>query len=100
MKLSGQSIIGFTDGAGTGAAFRARNPTTGEAISLDFFSASPQEVNRVAQLAGDAFAIYVRVSGHKKAKFFRQIAVKFESIAAEIIERAEIETALPEARLQ
>src|SRR5204862_7145397 len=53
MKLSGQSIIGFTDGAGTGVAFRARNPRTGEAISPDFFSASLHEVNRAAQLAGD-----------------------------------------------
>jgi len=100
MKLSGQSMIGFTDGAGTGAAFRARNPTTGETISPDFFSASVNDVNRAAQLAGDAFAIYGRCSGHKKAKFLRQIATNIEAIAAEIIERAGVETALPQARLQ
>jgi len=93
-------MIGFTDGAGTGAAFRARNPTTGETISPDFFSASVNDVNRAAQLAGDAFAIYGRCSGHKKAKFLRQIATNIEAIAAEIIERAGVETALPQARLQ
>src|SRR5436309_14107505 len=100
MKLSGQSIVGFTDGAGTGLAFRARNPRTGEAISPDLLSAPLHEVDRAAQLAGHAFAIYGRLSGHKKAKFLRQIAANIEAIAAEIIERAGVETALPQARLQ
>lgn len=99
-SFSGRSMIGFTDAADAGAAFRAHNPVTGETIPPDFVSASLNEVNRAAQFAGDAFTIYGRLLGREKAKFLRQIAANIEAIAPEITERAGLETALPQARLQ
>ena len=100
MNLSGRSLIGFSEGQAASATCRAHNPVTGEAIAPDFFSASLEDVNRAATLAHDAFAIYGRLPGYEKAKFLRQIAANIEAIAEEIIERAELETALPKTRLQ
>ena len=100
MKLLGQSIIGFHAGAATKEVFGATNPRTGEHLEPDFFSATPEEVNAAALLAHQAFAIYGQASGHEKARFLRSIAANIESISAELIERAEEETALPKARLQ
>jgi len=100
VKLSGRSIIGSHEGLRAGATFRAHNPTTGAQLDPDFFAATPDEVNKAARLAHEAFAAYSRTSGHEKGRFLRQIATNIEAIAEEIIERASLETALPKARLQ
>ena len=100
MKLSGCSIIGFRQGTDTGATFRAHNPTTGQPLDPDFFSATPDEVNEAVQLAHEAFAAYSRTTGREKAAFLRRIAANIESVADELIERCGQETALPKARLQ
>jgi 2,5-dioxopentanoate dehydrogenase len=100
VRLSGRSIIGFTDGVTSGATFRAQNPVTGEALAPDFYSASVEEVERAARLAHEAFSIYGRLSGREKGKFLRKIAGNIEGISAEVIERCGLETALPEARLR
>jgi NADP-dependent aldehyde dehydrogenase len=100
MKLSGQSIIGFHAGATTKEVFQATNPRTGERLEPGFFSATAEEVNQAALLAHQAFATYSRATGREKATFLRAIAANIESVSAELIERAEQETALPKARLQ
>ena len=100
MKLTGRSIIGFSDGVTSGATFRAHNPVTGEALRPEFFCASAEEVERVAQLAQEAFAVYRRTSGREKGQFLRKVAANIEAIAVEVIERCGLETALPEARLR
>ena len=100
MKLSGRSIIGFQAGTATGEAFHGVNPTSGEPLAPDFFPATAEEVDKAARLAHDAFAIYGRTSGREKAAFLRKIAANIEAISGEIVERCELETALPKARLQ
>ena len=100
MKLSGKSIIGFREGVAGGSCFSATNPKTGERLAPEFSSATPEEVDAAARLAEQAFATYGRTSGQEKAGFLRTIAANMENIAAEIVERAGQETALPTARLQ
>ena len=100
MKLSGRSIIGFQPGAVTNQLFQAANPRSGESLEPGFFAAAPDEVDKAASLAHQAFANYSKASGRDKGAFLRQIASNIESLAEEIIERAELETALPKARLQ
>jgi 2,5-dioxopentanoate dehydrogenase len=100
MELSGRSIIGFQAGAITEEVSYATNPRTGERLEPRFFSATAEEVNAAALLAQQAFAVYGRATGREKATFLRAIAANIESIAGELIERAEQETALPKARLQ
>ncbi len=100
MNLSGRSIVGFSTGATTGTPFRAQNPTSGESLEPQFFSAPPQEVERTANLAHEAGAAYSRKSGREKAAFLRKIAASIEAITEELVDRAGQETALPKARLQ
>jgi 2,5-dioxopentanoate dehydrogenase len=101
-KLSGRSLVGFRQGAGSnsGAEMFATNPTTGERLQPPFIPASAEEVDLAAHLAADAFEIYQRISGRERGAFLRTIAAKIESIAPDVIERAAQETALPQGRLQ
>src|SRR5215467_1121402 len=99
-KLSGHSLIGFQEGRGTGVPLYARDPTTGQQLQPGFIPATAEEVDRAVQLAADAFKIYSRTSGRERGAFLRKIAASIEAIAADIIERAAQETALPVARLQ
>jgi len=100
MTLSGTSIIGSRRGASGGSSFHAFEPRTGQALSPEFSYASAAEIEAAVQLAHEAFATYGHTSGRAKAAFLRAIASRIESVAEELVERAERETALPKARLQ
>src|SRR6202043_997283 len=99
-KLSGRSLIGFREGTGVGPAMYASNPITGERMQPGFIPATAEEVELAVRLAAEAFEAYRRVSGRERGAFLRKIAEKIEAIAADIVERAGQETALPPARLQ
>ena len=99
-NLTGRSLIGSREGNGSGEPLHASDPTTGQHLQPGFIPATPEEVDLAVRLASTAFAAYSRISGRDRAAFLRAIATKIESIAAEIIERAGQETALPPARLQ
>jgi 2,5-dioxopentanoate dehydrogenase len=99
-RLAGRSLIGFREGRGSGKPLYATNPTTGQQLQPGFIPATEQEVELAAQLAAQAFETYRHTSGRERGAFLRTIAAKIESIAAEIVERAGRETALPPARLQ
>jgi 2,5-dioxopentanoate dehydrogenase len=99
-KISGRSLIGFRDGNGSGEPLHAVDPTTGQSLQPGFIPATAEEVELAVRLASEAFASYSRVPGRERGAFLRLIATKIESIAAEVIERAGRETALPPARLQ
>ena len=98
--ISGRSIIGFREGSGIQGALYAKNPATGHRLEPGFFPATVQEVELAVQLASKAFSTYGHLPGSAKAAFLRKIATKIESISAELTERAQLETALPPARLQ
>jgi 2,5-dioxopentanoate dehydrogenase len=98
-ELKPVSLIGFGDGA-EGAAFTGMNPATGSALEPKFFSATADDLERAATLAQSAFPVYSNLSGKDKGAFLRRIAEAIEMAAPAIIQRANLETALPEARLQ
>jgi alpha-ketoglutaric semialdehyde dehydrogenase len=99
-QLTGRSLIGFGQGAGSGEPLYARNPTTGQQMQPGFIPATAEEVDRAVQLAADAFKSYSHTTGRERGAFLRKIADKIEAITGEIVERAVQETALPVARLQ
>jgi 2,5-dioxopentanoate dehydrogenase len=99
-KLSGRSLIGFREGAGSGDPLYARDPKTGQQLQPPFIPATDDEVDRAVRLAADAFKTYGRTTGRERGAFLRKIAEKIEAISADIVERAAQETALPVARLQ
>jgi len=93
-------MIGLREGAASTSLFYATNPANRERLQPGFAPATSAEIDLAAQLAVEAFAVYGRSPGKEKAKFLRAIAANIESIAAELITRAEQESALPKARLQ
>jgi len=93
-------LIGFRESTGAGDASHAMNPTTGERLQPGFIPATAEELELAVHLSAEAFEVYQRVSGRERGAFLRTIAAKIESIAAEIVERAAQETALPQGRLQ
>ena len=99
-KISGRSLIGFSEGAGFDRPLYARNPTTGEQLQPGFIPATAEEVDRAVRLSAEAFKTYSRTTGPERGAFLRKIAEKIEAITGEIVERAAQETALPVARLQ
>lgn len=100
MNLQGQSIFGSQSHAGTGSPFSAINAATGEPLAPEFQSASVEDINAATHLAENAFNVYGKLSGKEKGKFLRRIAAGIESVAGDLVERAHLETALPNKRLQ
>lgn len=100
VKLSGKSLIGFREGAGSGEPHHATDPTTGQALEPGFVPPSADEIELAVQLSAQAFPIYRHTSGRERAAFLRKVAQNIEALAPEIVERAGKETALPQARLQ
>jgi len=99
LELKPVSLIGFGDGA-EAVAFAGVNPATGSPLEPQFFSASADDLERAASLAQAAVPVYSNLSGKAKGVFLRQIAAAIETAAPAIIKRANLETALPEPRLQ
>ena len=93
-------MIGFRKGAGTGELLYATNPRNGQRLQPGFVPADSDEIDLAVRLASEAFPVYSRISGRERGEFLRMIAAKIESIAAELVERAGQETALPAGRLQ
>lgn len=98
-ELKGISLIGFGEGS-KGTAFRADNPATGLPLETQYYSATAADVERAGKLAREAFSVYGNLSGKERAAFLRHIAAALESETPAILKRANLETALPEPRLQ
>jgi NADP-dependent aldehyde dehydrogenase len=100
MKLEGLSILGQARVKPAGKPTPAINPATGAALEPDYFWATPADVDHAAQLAAKTFAEFSRWPAKRRALLLRRIAELIEADAAAIQERANLETALPPARLQ
>jgi alpha-ketoglutaric semialdehyde dehydrogenase len=100
LNLRGYSIIDGQSAETVGADFNGVDPATGASLEPVYRCASPADVDRAANLAEEAFVTYRKLSGSQKAHFLRSIADGIEAIMPELVERANRETALPEARLK
>jgi NADP-dependent aldehyde dehydrogenase len=97
--LAGVSTIAGERGAMGGREFWAVNPRNGEGLSPAFVSASPAEADAAMRAAEEAFAVYGKTSGAVRAALLRAIAARIEGASEAIVERAHLETALPQPRL-
>ncbi len=100
LNLHGYSIIDGKSLETGGAAFHGIDPSTGAQLEPLYHCASLEDLNRAADLAEEAFVVYRKLSGRERARFLRSIADGIEAIVPELVERANRETALPEARLK
>lgn len=98
VELTGTSIIGFERGEATGNTFRAFNPQTGLTVGPDFHSAMLAELDHAADLTDRARIPFGKTSGTARAKCLRAVADNIEALGDDLIERASLETALPNAR--
>ncbi len=99
-KLSGYSIISGASHESSGGTFAGFNPAAGKSLEPEFHYASLHDLNRAADLADEAFSSYRNLPGEQKGKLLRDIAAGLEAIEADLVARANAETALPEARLK
>jgi NADP-dependent aldehyde dehydrogenase len=87
-------------GSGPRAAFRARNPATGETLEGDFFESTVGEIDAAARTADRAFEPYAALPPERRAEFLRAIAQQTMALGDRLLGRAAAETALPSARLE
>jgi alpha-ketoglutaric semialdehyde dehydrogenase len=100
MKPDGGSLIGFGSSGAGGVEFQAFDPVRGVHFEPSFSSATIDDVDRAVQLASAATPAWAKLSGAQRNKFLRAIADNMEAKAADLVARAMLETALPEARLK
>jgi len=98
--LRGASIINGELLAGNGKSFHGVDAATGAQLDPVYRAASLDDLNAAAELADEAFGVYRELSGRERGRFLRHVAAGIEAIVPELVERANRETALPEARLK
>lgn len=98
--LLGTSFIGYSRSTGSEPHGNAVQPGTGTKLEPVYQSATPDEIEKTMVLAAAAFAVYSALSGKARAAFLRAAATEIEGAVEDIVERGQLETALPEARLR
>src|SRR5438270_4216507 len=98
--LAGRSLIGAGTADALGPAFHAANPATGSQLDPAFYSATPDDIDRAANLAADAFHELAKFSGRERAVLLRRIAENLLAEQAAIVARGNLESGLPVPRLQ
>ena len=98
--LLGTSFIGHSRSTGTQPCASGVQPGTGLSLAPAYLTATPEEVERAMALAATAFPVYSCLSGKVRAGFLRAIATEIEGAVEDIVERGQLETGLPEARLR
>jgi 2,5-dioxopentanoate dehydrogenase len=100
MEIHGKNFIGSQlSGAGE-TSFRAYDPRAGEAIGPSFHQATEDEVNQALGLADEAAARLRGLRPDGIASFLMAVREEIAGIGDVLIERAERETGLDEARLK
>ena len=100
MTITGEMIIGSQLVRGTAGEQRAYNPSTRAEFEPGFGQASGADVERACELAAAAFDPYRALPLEQRARFLEAVAEQILAIGPELIERAQQETGLPQARLE
>ena len=98
-ELTGQMIIGGTPVTGTGEPVYGIDPRTGDRLEPGYPGAGPDDLDRACQLAEQAFEGYRTAPVAARADFLDTIAANIEALGATLVDRAVLESGLPEARL-
>ncbi len=94
-----QNIIGFQLSAASGKYIYASDPGTLITMPEAFATATVAETDMAVRKAYEAFSIYRKISGVRRAEFLQEIATGIENLGQVLIERIMKETAYPEARV-
>ena len=98
--IEGKNFIGYSLSAKNTHTFQSYVPVRDEYLPEQFHVATPDEVNQTMELAQKAFEMYSKIPPSQRAEFL--IAITEEILAAgdTLLERANLETGLPLARLR
>lgn len=99
MQLIGKNLVAGRFSADGSETFQAINPAAQVRLSPDFFEASAAEIDRAVEEAGRAHESLREQPAEQIASFLEQIAGEIMALGDELLQRAEQETALPQARL-
>src|SRR5687768_8332049 len=97
--LKGHNLIGFTESKEGKKFLQSFSPVKENNLPESFAVATDDEVNTAVNKAISAFSIYKTLNAEKKAVFLETIAAEIMAIGDELIQRAMLESGLPEARL-
>jgi 2,5-dioxopentanoate dehydrogenase len=99
-ELTGLSLLAGRSATHRGKAFRAYAPATAQPLDPFFYSASEPELNEAVEHAAAAASFLAASSGAERARLLRAMADAIDDASAALVERAHLETALPEPRLK
>lgn len=100
MNLTGKMLIGGQSISGKREAQHAINPSTGQTLQPGYAGGDQAQVEQACALAWAAFDSYRETTPAQRAQLLQTIAGEIEALGDALIERAMLETGLPQARLQ
>ncbi len=100
MQINGEMVIGARTLRGSAGVVRAIDPARNDSMGPDFGLATAADVDAACALAQGAFDSYRNTTPEQRASFLEAIAEGILALGATLIERANLETGLPMARLE
>ncbi|USX23224.1 aldehyde dehydrogenase (NADP(+)) [Oxalobacteraceae bacterium OTU3REALA1] len=100
MIITGDSLIGGQAVKGTGAAFRAYNPSLQQSMDPEFTTADVNQIDQACRLAEAAFDTFRSLSDEKRAVFLETIGEQIMALGDVLVERVMAESGLPRARVE
>jgi len=99
MTINTKNSIGFDESEGSGNTLQGVNPVSNSPIEEKFFIATDEDVDKALLKASKAFGEYKNSAAENRALFLDKIADEMENLGSELVQRAMLETGLPEARI-
>ncbi|MES2898091.1 MAG: aldehyde dehydrogenase (NADP(+)) [Pseudomonadota bacterium] len=100
LQVSGEMVIGRRTLRGSAGQVRAYDPARKETMEPEFGLATGADVDAACELAAQAFDAYRSTAPQQRALFLETIADNIIALGATLIERAGLESGLPQARLE
>lgn len=100
MKLHGGQRLGAARSAEGSETFRAVDPARSAPLEGVFHDATEAEIERALALATAAHPAFELAGRERRAAFLEDAAARIEGLGDELLERTQLETALPRARLE
>ncbi|HTM91368.1 MAG TPA: aldehyde dehydrogenase (NADP(+)), partial [Flavisolibacter sp.] len=97
--ISGHNFIGFEKKTSGEKKLYAFSTVTKENLPGEFAVATEQEIQQAIAKAASAFEVYKKTSFEERAEFLDTIADEIMQLGDELIERAHLESGLPQARI-
>lgn len=97
--LKGYNLLGTEESSEGTELLQAFSPVNRESLPVNFNVATTNETNKAVTKAVAAFVLYKNSTAESRAVFLETIATEIMAAGDELIQRAMLETGLPEARL-